>query len=159
LSKSKIDRVLFFGAAGAAIAACIPLGLFPEQAGPFVSGAYDWVAAELGVFYQLFVIGTITFLIWLTSGPFGKVRLGGDGDRPDFSTFSWVGMLFCAGTGASLLVWSGVEWAFYIDSPPFGAVPRSAAAVEWASAYGPFHWGVAAWAIYALPTIAVAYPF
>ena len=99
------------------------------------------------------------FLIWLTASPFGKVRLGGDAEQPDFSTFSWVGMLFCAGTGASLLVWSGVEWAYYIDSPPLGAEARSAEAFEWATAYGPFHWGVAAWTIYALPTIAIAYPY
>jgi BCCT family betaine/carnitine transporter len=68
-------------------------------------------------------------------------------------------MLFCAGTGASLLVWAGVEWAYYIDAPPYGAEPRSAEAIAWASSYGPFHWGVTAWCFYALPTIAIAYPF
>jgi BCCT family betaine/carnitine transporter len=68
-------------------------------------------------------------------------------------------MLFCAGTGASLLVWAGVEWAYYIDAPPYGAAPRSAEAIAWASAYGPFHWGITAWCFYALPTIAIAYPY
>ena len=68
-------------------------------------------------------------------------------------------MLFCAGPGASLLVWSGVEWAYYIDAPPLGAEPRSAQAFALAAAYGPFHWGITAWALYALPTIAIAYPF
>ena len=159
MKETRIDRVLFFTAAAAAIAVCIPLGLFPDQAGPFVSDLYDWIATNLGVFYQLFAISTIVFLIWLTFQPFGKVRLGGDGEGPEFSTFSWVGMLFCAGTGATLLVWSGVEWAFYIDSPPFGAVPRSAEAIEWAASYGPFHWGIPAWCFYALPTIAIAYPY
>lgn len=159
MKETRIDRVLFFTAAAAAIAVCIPLGLFPDQAGPFVSDLYDWIATNLGVFYQLFAISTIVFLIWLTFQPFGKVRLGGDGEDPEFSTFSWVGMLFCAGTGATLLVWSGVEWAYYIDSPPFGAVPRSAEAIEWAASYGPFHWGIPAWCFYALPTIAIAYPY
>ena len=159
MSKPSIDRVLFFTAAAAAVSVCIPLGLFPEQAELFVSDLYDWIAANFGVFYQMFAAGTIVFLIWLTMQPFGKVRLGGDGERPEFSTFSWIGMLFCAGTGATLLVWSGVEWAYYIDSPPFGAVPRSTTAIEWATAYGPFHWGIAAWSFYALPTIAIAYPY
>jgi BCCT family betaine/carnitine transporter len=68
-------------------------------------------------------------------------------------------MLFCAGTGATLLAWSGVEWAYYIDSPPFGAVPRSTEAIEWAVSYGAFHWGIPAWSFYALPTIAIAYPY
>jgi len=155
----KIDRVLLFAAAAAVLAVCIPLGLVPEQAGPIVEDVYNWIATNLGVFYQLFGIGTILFLVWLAFGPYGGVRLGGRGEQPDFSTFSWAGMLFCAGTGASLLVWSGVEWAFYIDAPPFGAEPRSPEAIAWAASYGPFHWGITAWCFYALPTIAIAYPY
>jgi len=159
MKEPRIDRLLFFAASAAAIIVCIPLGLIPEQAEQFISGLYDLIASNFGVLYQMFAIGTIGFLIWLASSRYGRIRLGGDGDKPDYSTFSWVGMLFCAGTGASLLVWSGVEWAFYIDAPPLGATPRSQEAFEFAAAYGPFHWGVAAWAFYALPTIAIAYPF
>lgn len=159
MKEPRVDRVLFVAASSAAVAVCVPLGLIPDQAGAFVSDLYSWIAANLGVFYQLYAIGTICFLIWLALGPYGRIRLGGSAERPDYSTFSWVGMLFCAGTGASLLVWAGVEWAFYIDSPPFSATPRSTEALEWATAYGPFHWGIAAWCFYALPTVAIAYPF
>ena len=157
MKERKIDRVLFFSAVVIVLSVCIPLILMAKQAGPFVSDLYDWIAANLGVFYQLFGFGTMVFLAWLVFGPYGHIRLGGV--RPEFSTFSWAGMLFCAGTGASLLVWSGVEWAFYYDNPPFGAEPRSVEAIEWAAAYGPFHWGVTAWCFYALPTIAIAYSF
>ena len=159
MQERKIDRVLFFTAVIIVIAACIPLGFMPERAGPVVTDIYNWISSNLGIFYQWFGIGTILFLIWLSLSPYGHIRLGGDGEKPDFSTFSWAGMLFCAGTGASLLVWAGVEWAFYIDKPPFGAAPRSAEAIAWASSYGPFHWGITAWCFYALPTIAIAYPF
>lgn len=155
----RIDRPLFFAASAAAIAVCIPLGFAPEQAEQFISGLYRRIATNFGVLYQIFGIGTIGFLIWLASSRYGSIRLGDESDQPEYSMFSWVGMLFCAGTGASLLVWSGVEWAYYIDSPPLGAVPRSQEAFELATAYGPFHWGVTAWALYALPTIAIAYPF
>jgi len=157
MQERKIDRVLFFSAFVIVLAVCVPLILMADQAGPFVSQLYNWIAANLGVFYQLFGLATMVFLGWLVFGPFGKIRLGGD--QPDFSNFSWAGMLFCAGTGASLLVWSGVEWAFYYDNPPYGALPRSTEAIEWASAYGPFHWGVTAWCFYALPTVAIAYSF
>ena len=153
----KLDRVLFFTSVVAVLAACIPLGLMEERAAPVVAELYNWIASNMGVFYQCFAIGTMVFLAWLVFGRFGHIRLGGE--KPDFSTFSWAGMLFCAGTGASLLVWSGVEWAFYYDVPPYGVEPRSAQAAEWASSYGPFHWGVTAWSFYALPTIAIAYSF
>ena len=159
MKQPRVDWLLFVAASSAAIAASIPLGLFPEQSGRFISALYSWIASNIGVLYQLFGFGVIGFLLWLSFSRYGQIRLGGEGDKPDYSLFSWIGMLFCAGTGASLLVWSGVEWAYYIDSPPLGAEPRSVAAIEWASAYGPFHWGVTAWAIYALPTIAIAYQF
>ena len=159
MKKARVDRFLFVTASTAAIAASIPLGLFPERSGQFISELYSWIATNIGVLYQLFGFGVIGFLLWLSFSHYGNIRLGGEGDEPDYSWFSWIGMLFCAGTGASLLVWSGVEWAYYIDSPPLGAEPRSVAAIEWASAYGPFHWGITAWAIYALPTIAIAYQF
>ena len=109
MQERKIDRVLFFTAVIIVIAACIPLGFMPERAGPAVSKIYNWISSNLGIFYQWFGIGTILFLIWLSLSPYGHIRLGGDGEKPDFSTFSWAGMLFCAGTGASLLVWAGVE--------------------------------------------------
>ncbi len=157
MQEKKIDRVLFFSAVLIVLAVCTPLIVLAERAEPYVSDLYDWIAANLGVFYQLFGLATIGFLGWLVCGRYGGIRLGGE--RPDFSTFSWAGMLFCAGTGASLLVWSGVEWAFYYDHPPYGAEPRSLEAIEWASAYGPFHWGVTAWCLYALPTVAIAYSF
>lgn len=131
----------------------------PERAGPVVEDLYNWISSNLGILYQWFGIGTILFLLWLSLGRYGHIRLGGDEEKPDFSTFSWAGMLFCAGTGASLLVWAGVEWAYYIDAPPFDAEPRSAEAIAWATAYGPFHWGITAWCFYALPTIAIAYPY
>jgi BCCT family betaine/carnitine transporter len=157
VKERKVDRVLFVSSAIIVIAVCFPLILLSEQAGPVISEWYNWIAANLGVFYQLFGLGTMGFLAWLAFGPYGHVRLGGD--KPDFSNFSWAGMLFCAGTGASLLVWSGIEWAFYYDNPPFGATARSTEAIEWASAYGPFHWGITAWCFYALPTIAISYSF
>jgi BCCT family betaine/carnitine transporter len=160
VKEARVDKALFIAASIAVIAACIPLGFFPTEAGAYVSVMYDWIASNVGVLYQWFGIGTIVFLLWLSFGPYGGIRLGGDdGEKPEFRTFSWVGMLFCAGTGASLLVWSSVEWAFYIDSPPFAAEPRSALAFAWASAYGPFHWGIIPWCMYALSTVAIAYPF
>jgi BCCT family betaine/carnitine transporter len=157
LQTHRLDRVLFFSTLALVILVCIPLGLVPEQAEREVSALSNWIAANFGVFYQFFAIATIVYLLWLVCSRHGDIRLGAD--KPDFSTFSWAGMLFCAGTGASLLVWSGVEWAFYYDAPPFGAEPRSTEALSWATAYGPFHWGVVAWCFYALPTVAIAYPF
>ncbi len=154
-----LDRTVFWLAVLAVLGVCLPLGLAPKQAGPVVSGLYDWTTSSLGLFYQWFTIGVIAFLGWLAVGRYGGVRLGDPDDRPEFSSFSWAGMLFCAGVGAGLLYWAAIEWVGIYESPPHGLPPRSSGAVEWAAAYGLFHWGPAAWCLYALPTVAIAYPY
>jgi BCCT family betaine/carnitine transporter len=157
--KPGIDRTIFSLAVLAVVGVCLPLGLMPEQAGPVVSTVYDWTALNLGLLYQWFAIGVIAFLGWLAFGRYGDVRLGDADDRAEFSTFSWVAMLFCAGVGAGLLYWAAIEWASYYENPPYGVEPRSTQAIEWATAYGVFHWGLTAWCLYALPTIAIAVPY
>ena len=101
-AKTLLDKPLFIAASVAAVLVCIPLGVDPVGAEAWISGFYNSIAATFGVFYQAMAAGTIVFLAWLTLSPYGKIRLGGD--APQYSTFSWAGMLFCAGTGATLLV-------------------------------------------------------
>jgi BCCT family betaine/carnitine transporter len=68
-------------------------------------------------------------------------------------------MLFCAGIGASILYWGTIEWAYYYQAPPFHVEARSPEAARWAAAYGIFHWGPLAWAIYLIPALPIAYFF
>ncbi|WP_339669584.1 BCCT family transporter [Dasania marina] len=159
MQKLRVDRVLFGVAVTLIVTICLPLGLMPEKSNLFISEFYSWISNNLSVFYQLFGIFTIIYLAWLALSRHGHIRLSQTNEKPEFSNFAWGGMLFCAGTGASLLVWAGIEWTGYYIAPPFGIEPRSTQAIEIASAYGPFHWGITAWCFYALPTIAIAYPF
>jgi BCCT family betaine/carnitine transporter len=139
--------------------ASIPLFVFPDVSEAVLENVYGVIAGEFGVFYLLASVSAIGFLVWLGFSHYGSLRLGDPDETPEFRELSWVGMLFCAGVGAGLLYWCVTEWAFYYDTPPFGAEPRSVEAQEWASTYGMFHWGFTAWAFYCLPTIAIAYPY
>ncbi|MGA0098035.1 MAG: BCCT family transporter [Steroidobacteraceae bacterium] len=151
---------IMFGATVAVIAgACLPLVLFREQAGPWVTAAYDVITRNFGVAYLWYGTGLLIFLLWLAASRFGSVRLGGKDAAPEFATRSWIAMLFCAGIGAGLLYWAVIEWGYYVDAPPLGVAPGSTEAIEWASTYGLFHWGLTGWAIFCLPTLAIAYPY
>ena len=68
-------------------------------------------------------------------------------------------MLFSAGVGAGLLYWAFVEWGYYIDAPPLGVAAGTPEAVEWAASYGLHHWGIAGWAFFCLPTLAISYAY
>ena len=158
-SAVQVDRVLFWAMVAVILAWGIFLLGFPDSAGDATDRTYSWIAREVGVFYQWIVMTAIVVLAVIALGRYGSYRLGGKDASRDYSTFSWVSMLFCTGIGGGLLYWAPIEWAFYVDTPPFGLEPGSAEALEWAPAYGFFHWGVSAWALYAFATVAIAYPY
>ena len=154
-----IDWTLFFTAVGIILLACIPMMLFKDAAIEITGEMYGWLTRELGLLYQWIAIGCLVVLLVIAFGKYGGLRLGGKDTVRDYSTLAWMGMLFCSGIGAGLLYWSPIEWAFYLDTPPLGAEKGSHQAVELAATYGIFHWGFSAWAIYALPAVAIAVPY
>lgn len=152
-----VDKTIFTMAVLTVLLVSIPMMLLSDTIGPLIINLYDFVAFNFGIVYQWVAIGCVGLMAWLAFGRYGNIKLG-EGD-PDFSTLSWVAMLFSAGVGGALLYWAVIEWAAYYTAPPFGAEPRSADALKWATSYGMFHWGITAWCIYALPTIAISYSF
>jgi choline-glycine betaine transporter len=56
-------------------------------------------------FIMLSVSLLLILCIWLAISPYGKIKLGKDDDEPEFSTVSWLTMLFAAGMGVGLLFW------------------------------------------------------
>src|SRR5690625_7568541 len=55
-------------------------------------------------------------LLALAFTRYGKIPLGKDGDKPEFSTFSWVAMLFAAGLGIGVMFWGPAEPLTYFRS-------------------------------------------
>lgn len=154
-----VDRVIFSASVLLLVIVGAPMLVAPDVSGARITDLYDWIASELGLFYQWLTVGATIVLAVVAFGRHGGRRLGGPNSLPDYSNLSWVAMLFCAGIGAGLLYWSAIEWASYLDAPPFGLEPASPEAREWAATYGIFHWGLSAWCIYCLPTVAIAYPY
>ncbi|MEM7015704.1 MAG: BCCT family transporter [Pseudomonadota bacterium] len=158
-TNNNIDWWMFSATALVILAASIPMLLAHEQAGSFIQRAYDVITVNLGVLYLWYAIGLLGLLTYLAFSRFGPMKLGEPDSQPEFSTLSWLAMLFSTGIGAGLMYWSVIEWGYYIDTPPFGVEPRSNEAIEWAASYGLFHWGITGWAFFCLPTLAIAYPF
>ncbi|MDI9497587.1 MAG: BCCT family transporter [Bacillota bacterium] len=88
---------------------------------------------------------------------FGNVRFGHPLEKPEFSTFSWISMVFTTGIDASIMIMSLFEPIHYLEAPPFGIEPFSEQAYDYAHMYGQFHWGPSAWIMYVPATIVIAY--
>ena len=100
-----------------------------------------------------------TFLIlsgYMAFGPYGHIRLGKDDEEPEFSTASWIAMLFAGGMGSGLLLWGPAEPMYHYISPP-GMEGGTPAAARQALVITNLHWGLHAWAIYAVCALVIAY--
>ena len=117
-------------------------------------------AAILNHFSWLYLISVFFFLVFalgLAFSRYGRIKLGGDAERPQYGFFGWVAMLFAAGMGIGLLFWGVSEpLVHYLQPPPF-LDPASPDSAAFAMRYSFFHWGVHPWAIYAIISLSIAY--
>ena len=130
-----------------------------EFAKLFIQNAYKKITSIFGSTYLILTLACFFFLITLGLSKFGKYRLGGKYSIPEFSYYSWIGMLFCSGIGAGIIYWSSVEWTYYVGVPQFNVISYSEDSFALATAYGLFHWGLSAWSIYGIPAIALSIAF
>ena len=132
---------------------------FPERSLKAMTGIHGVLTHDLGWLFLGFVFFTVLWLAWLAMSRYGDIVLGPPEEAPEYGAISWFGMLFCAGIGSNLLYFGATEWTGYFLSPPplSGAPAMSLAAADWAGAYSFFHWGISAWAVYALAAVPIAF--
>lgn len=139
---------------------CAAIGIWGVWAPAQMSGAaLAFTGFALDSLDWLFMAACTLFLglaLFLSIGPYGKIRLGADDDRPEFSTPSWIAMLFAGGMGSGLLFWGVAEPVYHFYSPP-GAEGLTPEAARTAFAITNLHWGFHAWAIYGVCALVIGY--
>ncbi len=155
-----IHNTVFTGSALLIILFVLASLLFPDTTGAALLGTrswvqqtFDWLFLSAGNFFVLFCLALIVL-------PIGKIRIGGEDAKPDFSLLSWFAMLFAAGMGIGLMFWSVAEpvayfteWAGTPLNIP-GWSPQAEGAALGATMY---HWGLHPWAIYGVVALSLAF--
>ncbi|KPA20817.1 Glycine betaine transporter BetL [Shimia sp. SK013] len=164
-----------FAVSGLTIVAFVFFSLvFKEQAGVFfgelrvtLTSNFDWV----------FMLATNVFVLFslvLMISPLGKIRLGGENAKADYSYGAWLSMLFAAGMGIGLVFWGVAEPISHYGSSVGGVVVgEDGLRTDWAPLLGAegdvqgardlamaatiFHWGLHPWAVYAIVALALAF--
>ncbi len=129
---------------------------FPESAESVFGSVQAWISDSAGWFYVMSVAFFVVFVIYLGLSAMGKIKLGPDHSTPDYSYLSWFAMLFSAGMGIGLMFFGVAEPVMHYVSPPTGTGETVDAARE-SMRITFFHWGVHAWAIYAVIALSLAY--
>ena len=117
----------------------------------------SWVSHYFGWLYILSVAAFIGFCLWISMSKYGKVKLGKDDEKPEFSTFSWYAMLFCGSTGIGLVFWSIAEPLSHYAAPPFGIEAGTMEAIDFSIRTCYLHWGITQWVCFAVVGLGVAY--
>lgn len=132
---------------------------FREHFAETAADMQSWIIRNLGWLLSTVVIVVFVFMVWVAFSRRGGIRLGQDNEKPEFSTISWIAMLFCAGVGVTLLFYGAYEpLEYYVNVPPgFAAEAGTTDAMLSSMAQIMFHWGPIPWAIYGLIGAAMAY--
>jgi glycine betaine transporter len=155
----RIDPTVFWIAAVLS-AAFVVWGILGTESLAAVFDAVLWsfLVPNFGWVFILSSFGFLAFAVYLAFSRYGKVKLGRQDELPEFSTVSWVAMMFSAGMGIGLMFYGVAEPLSHMGAPPFGlAEPNTNGAAQGAMQYTYFHWAFHPWAIYAIMGLALAY--
>jgi len=135
---------------------------FPEQSGAVLNEVNAFILASFNYWYiwsvTLFVVVCIALAIWPTAG---RLKLGTVDSKPEFSNFSWFSMMFGAGIGVGMLTWAVAEPVYHFNNNPevIKGITEGATAenIRMAYKWSFLHWGLGAWACYAIAGLALGF--
>ena len=154
--KHTIDWKVFGIGGGVCVLFILFTLLWPKEAAGVFNALLDFFCTNFGWLYLLVVTFFVFFLLWLCISKYGKIRLGKDHEKPEYSTISWIFMLFAAGMGIGLVFWSVAEPISHYMSPPYGT-GKTVQAAQTAMFYSFLHWGIHPWACFGVVGLPLAY--
>jgi len=155
-----VHNPVFFVSATLIILFVTATVMFPEAANTALGDVKTWCLTNFDGFLMGSANFFLIFCLLIVFSPAGKIRLGGVKARPEFGITSWFSMLFAAGMGIGLMFWGVAEPMAYFSGwagTPFGVEAFSPEAAKLAMASTLYHWGLHAWAIYAIVGLSLAF--
>lgn len=139
---------------GAILVLCVFFIVSPEQSTGALSAIRFFLGDTFGTYYLVIGLGVLIVSLWISFSDIGKIRLGGQDEKPQYSFWVWGSMVFTCGLAADILFYSMCEWIFYAQEP---RIAELGSVQDWASTYPLFHWGPIPWSFYA--TLAACFGF
>ena len=153
-----VDWVVFGVAAALALAFLLWGLVDPVGLGDITGESMTWLTDSFGWLFVLTSCAFVLFSVYLAATRYGNIKLGPDDSEPEFSTFSWVSMMFATGMGIGLMFYGVAEPLSHLNAPPLGVgEPGSPGTSLRAMEYTFFHWGIHPWSMYAVIGLSIGY--
>ena len=131
--------------------------LFQDEADYYFAIAQDAIATHGGWIYTLAANIFIIFCLYIAFSKFGGIRIGGSKAKPEFSNLAWFSMLFSAGVGNGLVLFSIADPVRDFLNPPRLAGQDPTLIAQEAINFSFLHHGIHGWAIYSVVGLSLAY--
>jgi choline-glycine betaine transporter len=91
----------------------------PETAGEVLKNIRSTNDAKTGSWYMyamaFYIVVFLAMAIWPATG---RIRLGGEDRKPEFSSFTWFSMMFGVGIGIGMLTYATAEPIYHFANNP-----------------------------------------
>lgn len=154
--RSTLNPPVFYTSAALILALVLFTVLLQEEAQSLFNHVQQWIITNASWFYVLAVALILISVVFLAVSRYGDIKLGPDHSRPDYRNTTWFAMLFSAGMGIGLMFFGVAEPVMHFTTPPVGE-PNTVQAAKEAMKLTFFHWGLHAWAIYAIVALILAF--
>ncbi|MDO5114516.1 MAG: BCCT family transporter [Synergistaceae bacterium] len=151
------DNTVFYGSVGLTLILIVFGLVHNELFGSTMTAIFDWICQYFNWYLVSVLTFYILFMIYIACSKYGKIKLGPDDSEPEFSTFSWLAMLFSAGMGSGLVFFGAAEPAYHFIAPPPGIATFSPQAADLSMQLSFLHWGVHPWGIYGITAMVIGY--
>lgn len=131
--------------------------LKPDQALNGIYAVENWALSGLGPFLEAIMLIFVIIVAYFAFGKYKNIKLG-EGD-PEYSTFTYIAMMFMGSMASAAIYWSFTEWAYYYQAPGLNFPAESTDALELSLGYQFFHWGISFNCLYMITAICIAYAF
>ena len=152
----RVDRKVFVPSTVLLLLLVLFAGALPEASGVLFARVQEAIVRYASWYYVLVVAVVLLSVLFFSFSRFGDIKLGPDHSEPAYSAVSWFSMLFAAGMGIGLMFFGVAEPVMHFLQPPQGDGGTAAAAAQ-AMTLTYFHWGLHAWAIYAIVALLLGY--
>ncbi|SAY51096.1 choline BCCT transporter BetT [Neisseria weaveri] len=154
--QGKINPAVFYSSSAIIFSIILFAVIAPQTADSTFKAVQAAIVSNASWYYVLTVAVILLASVYLGLSRYGTIKLGPDHARPDYSNRSWFAMLFSAGMGIGLMFFGIAEPVMHFLSPPVGD-SNTVEAARQAMRLTFFHWGLHAWAIYAIVALILAF--
>ncbi|WP_261842820.1 BCCT family transporter [Aliamphritea ceti] len=152
------DKPLFWTTAGITLL-IVALGVAsPDTLKAYASNAQGYLSSQFGWAYVLALAVYVGIGLWVGFSRYGNLKLGTKDETPEFTTFTWVAMLFSCGIGVGFLLWGVAEPLYHYMQTPYMAEPATPEAIPVALQITSLHWGLHTWMGYCIVGLCIAFP-